>query len=319
MKAQIKPRIDLTNRTRLETVIPLSTPYLVFLDPSDLCNAKCPWCPTGSGEALKYKRPQLMGLDIAMKIIDDLCDMPEPVKTLRLYADGEPLLNPDFVDILGYASLHRDRFQQIDTTTNGSLLSPQTSEKLVALGLDKIFISVPQGYGATYWANVRHLYRYSQTEGGTCEVYTKIIGDGLTEEAKQKFLNDFGDISDNIFIENLSPCWPEFDVGKIGDKGIYDQEVTEAVKVCPYIFYSVKINSDGTVSLCFLDWKHEMLIGDLKKESFGTIWNGLQLWKAQLSMLSDRSEVPNCRNCQQLKYGAPDNIDAFAEELIEKL
>ena len=319
MKAQIKPRIDLSNRTRLETVIPLSTPYLVFLDPSDACNANCQWCPTGSGEALNYRRPRLMDLPLAMKIIDDLCDMPEPIKTLRLYADGEPLLNPDFVDIVGYAGFHKDRFQQIDTTTNGVLLSNRTSEKLIALGLDKIFISVPQDYTAMYRSNVRYFYQYSQAGGGTCQVYTKIIGDGLTEKAKQKFFDDFGDISDNIFIENLSPCWPGFDVGDTKEEGIYAQEVTEAVKVCPYIFYSVKINSDGTVSLCFLDWKHEMIIGDLEKESFSTIWNGRSLWEAQLSMLLDRSILSNCNNCQQLKYGAPDNIDPFAPELIKKI
>ena len=47
VKAEIKPRITLEGRTRLETVIPLSTPYLVFLDPSDICNQHCAFCPSG--------------------------------------------------------------------------------------------------------------------------------------------------------------------------------------------------------------------------------------------------------------------------------
>ena len=33
MKAEIKPRIELENRTKLETVIPLSTPFVIFVDP----------------------------------------------------------------------------------------------------------------------------------------------------------------------------------------------------------------------------------------------------------------------------------------------
>ena len=41
MKAQISPRIDLVNRTKLEEVIPLDTPFVVFVDPSDACNFKC--------------------------------------------------------------------------------------------------------------------------------------------------------------------------------------------------------------------------------------------------------------------------------------
>ena len=46
MKAQIKPRINLEGRTKLETVIPLETPFVVFVDPSSGCNFKCTYCPT---------------------------------------------------------------------------------------------------------------------------------------------------------------------------------------------------------------------------------------------------------------------------------
>ena len=35
MKARYEPRIDLANRTKLEEVIPLSTPFIVFADPSE--------------------------------------------------------------------------------------------------------------------------------------------------------------------------------------------------------------------------------------------------------------------------------------------
>lgn len=33
-------RITTENRTRLETVIPLATPYVIFIDPSNVCNLK---------------------------------------------------------------------------------------------------------------------------------------------------------------------------------------------------------------------------------------------------------------------------------------
>ena len=34
-------------RTRLETVIPLSTPFILYVDPSSACNLKCNFCPCG--------------------------------------------------------------------------------------------------------------------------------------------------------------------------------------------------------------------------------------------------------------------------------
>jgi radical SAM protein with 4Fe4S-binding SPASM domain len=312
VKAQIKPRIDFEGRTRLETVIPLSTPYLVFLDPSDICDARCSWCPTGSGEALKYKKPQLMDFDLYQKIIDDLCDMPEQIRTLRLYAHGEPLLNPKFPGMVLYAT-ESGRFGQVDTTTNGSLLRPTLNNQIIKAGLDKIFVSVPAVYTPAYVKNIKHFYDNSRDK---CQVYVKAIGDNMNEEAKVKFMKDFGDISDRIFIEHLSPCWPEFEVKDVGSIGIYGQEIKE-IQVCSYLFYSLSINSDGTVSACFLDWKKDMLLGDLKKEAFKSIWNGRFLRDYRIMHLTKaRSLLRMCGKCQQLMYGACDDIDAYAEELL---
>jgi len=316
VKAEIKPRINFEGRTRLETVIPLSTPYLIFLDPSDVCNASCGWCPTGSGEALKHKKPQFMDFDLYQKIIDDLCAMPEPIKTLRLYKDGEPLLNPRLPDMIRDAK-ETGRFGQVDTTTNGSLLRPTLNIQLIAAGLDKIFVSVPQQYTPAYVKNVKHFYDISR---GSCEVYVKIIGDTMTEHEKTKFMSDFGDISDRIFIENIAPCWPEFEAGDVNlGEGIYGQPIT-SIKVCPYPFYSLSINSDGSVSVCFLDWAHRLILGNLSEQSFESIWNGEKLKLVRLLHLhGQRAEMVICAKCGQLTHGAPDNIDAYAEEIIARM
>jgi MoaA/NifB/PqqE/SkfB family radical SAM enzyme len=316
MTAEIKPRIDFEGRTRLETVIPLSTPYLVFLDPSGLCNAKCSWCPTGSGEARKYRKPQLMDWDLYRKIIDDLAGMPEPVKTLRLYADGEPLLNPRFCDMVKYAK-GTGRFGQIDTTTNGLLFDTKQIQSLSLCGMDKIFISVPQNYTKEYVSNVAYLRLNS-----SMLIYCKMIGDGLLKAQKQRFLDDFEEFCDRIFIENLSPCWPGYDVeGVNSSRGIYQQPLPEKEPmICPYLFYSIKINSDGTASKCFLDWKHQYLVGDLCSGSFKDVWNGRSMtWYRKEHLRGDRKLLMSCRECGQLRYGAPDNIDPYAEEILRRM
>lgn len=318
MKAEIKPRINLEGRTKLETVIPLSTPYLVFLDPSDLCNQSCSFCPTGNKELLKginSRKPQLMDFGLYCKIIDSLCDMPEPIKTLRMYADGEPLLNPKFPDMVKYAK-ETGRFGQVDTTTNGSLLRPSLNEKIIESGIDKIFISVPIGYTPAYVKNVKHLYENKKQ----CELRVKIVGDEMKESEKVKFMYDFGDISDRIFIEHISPCWPEYHVENVNQEvGIYGQPIDE-VQVCPYIFYSLKINSDGSVSVCFLDYQHKAILGNLDNQSFKSIWNGNHLRDYRMLHLQKRRSVmPMCSECGQLSHGAPDRIDEYAEELLRRI
>ncbi len=313
MKAEIKPRITLEGRTRLETVIPLSTPYLVFLDPSDKCNQQCRFCPSGDRELLKKvgRVPQLIDLRLYKKIINDLSVMPEKIRTLRLYADGEPLLHPHLPEMISYAK-QTGRFGQIDLTSNGTLLTKRIIQGIVDAGLDKIFISVPETYSVRYLFRLGGLYNYSR---GKCKIHAKFIG----EEDNEKFYEDFSDISDYMSIENRINCWPNFDAGDNPDVGIYGNPLTN-IKVCPYPLYSLKINSDGTVSVCFIDWPHKMIVGDLGNESFYDIWNGKKLRNFRVMQLKGlRGLHPFCGNCHQLTHGMPDNVDNFAKEILEKI
>ncbi|HNQ63751.1 MAG TPA: radical SAM/SPASM domain-containing protein, partial [Syntrophorhabdaceae bacterium] len=289
MKAEVKPRIELENRTKLEEVFPLDTPFLIFLDPSDLCNFQCKFCPSGDKALLKKvkRRPGLMDFELYRKIIDDLCTFEKPIKVLRLYKDGEPLLNPRFPEMVRYAR-ERGCALQVDTTTNASLLNPQLNLELIDAGLDRIHISLNGLSDESYRQftgrkvnfnklveNIAHFYEHRKN----CLVCIKIVGDNLTQEEKDRFFDIFGNIADRIFIEHIAPCWPTFEMKEAIPNptvGINGQEIRE-VMVCPYIFYSLSINSDGKVSLCFLDWSRKLIIGDLNTQSLKSTWNGKTL------------------------------------------
>lgn len=341
MKAKIEPRINLENRTKLEEVIPLSIPFILFIDPSSMCTFKCNFCPTGNTNLIKQtKRWQgQMDFDLYKKIIDDLSQFDKSLKVLRLYKEGEPLINKDFSGMIKYAK-DSNYVQNIDTTTNGYLLTSELSQSILESGIDRINISVNgmnekqflafSGVNINfdeYVKNITNLYKIKEDNGYDCEICIKIIGDFLTNQQKKQFFDTFGDYSDRIFIEKLSPCWPEFDVEresetKISDtKGIYDQPLPENdVSICPYIFYSTTVNSDGTVSLCFLDWAHKLIIGDIKNQSLKEIWFGNELFQYQINYLQGkRKENPICSKCGQLTHCLPDNIDSYAEILTEKL
>jgi MoaA/NifB/PqqE/SkfB family radical SAM enzyme len=333
MKAKIKPRINLEGRTKLENVIPLSTPFVLFVDPSSTCNFRCSFCPTGDRSLIKETRrwQGKMPFDLFTKIIDDLNEFDRPLKVLRLYKEGEPLINPHFPDMIRYAK-RSGMVESIDTTSNGSLLTKDLSLRLIDAGLDRINISVDglsddqflnftktQVKFDEFVENIRFLYDHRKK----CEICIKIAGDYLSDEEKKQFYEVFGDIADRIFIEHTAPCWPEFDVEeRTGVKitsGIYDNPIAE-VNVCPYIFYSMSVNSDGSVSLCFLDWARKLLIGDVRKQSLRDIWIGNPLFNHQMAHLNgQRKKSPVCSVCGQLSHCLPDNIDSYSSILIEKI
>jgi len=334
MKAKIKPRIDLENRTKLETVIPLSVPFVIFVDPSDLCNFHCKFCPTGDIKLMKKVGRSLKTMDFKLykKIIDDICEFEKPIKVLRLYKDGEPLLNPRFADMVRYAK-EKKCAERIDTTTNASLLNPKINLEIIEAGLDRINISI-EGVNENQYSefsnykidfnklvgNIRHLYENRKN----CEMIIKINGDTISDNDKKKFYEIFGDIADGVYIEHIMSCWPGFDLNAKGIKvnqevGIYGQKIKE-VQVCPYVFYSFSINSDGSASACFLDWSRKLIIGDVKKESVKDIWNGEKLLNYQkMFLMKKRKQHSICGNCGQMTHGMPDDIDNFANELLKKI
>lgn len=339
MKAQIKPRITLENRTKLEEVIPLSTPFVLFIDPCNICNFKCRMCPNGSPNIIKRTNRIQKRMDFGLyrKVINDLNEFDKPLKVLRMYKEGEPLLNVHFESMVRYAK-NSGCINYIDTTTNGYLLSPTRSKSIIESGIDKINISVNgisyeqflNNSGIRldynkYVENINNLYNIKEDINKKCEIVIKIVGDYLTDDGKLKFYNTFGDSCDKIFIENIAPCWSNFDVEKHTKikinqlKGIYNNELTN-INTCPYIFYSMSINSDGTVSLCFLDWARKLIIGDVRKQTLKEIWNNDILYNYQMDNLNGKRKNNNvCKNCGQLIYGMPDNIDPYVDELKNKL
>ena len=332
MKAQIKPRINLEDRTALETVIPLQTPFTVFVDPSSSCNFLCPFCPTGHKDMIQDtgRFQGVMKLPLFQKIVDDLAAFEQPIKVLRMYKDGEPYLNKNLPQMIANAK-QSGHVEYIDTTTNGSLMTPERLAPVLAAGLDKINISVDGMNREQYLQftgfdfdfdvfvkNVKWLYENK----GNCEVVVKIPGDLITEQQRTEFYNTFGDHCDRIFVENFAPCWPEFDVeahtGIQITQGIYQQPVTPT-DTCPYIFYSMSVNADGLVSSCFLDWGRKLIIGDARQEGLKDIWHSKKMNALRrLHLEGQRNNHPVCGNCGQLTHCLPDNIDPYREELLAK-
>lgn len=87
MKATIEPRIYLHDRPKLEEHIPLAVPFIINVDPADVCNLQCVFCPTGDRELMR-KTPGryhgVMEFDLFKKIVDDIGAFGKPLKVLRL-------------------------------------------------------------------------------------------------------------------------------------------------------------------------------------------------------------------------------------------
>lgn len=314
-------RIQLEKRTDLKNEIPLSTPYCIFIDPSSACNFKCKFCMNQ-----KIKHPEIMKFDLFKKIIDDLDEFPDPVKTIRLYGFGEPLMNKSFCDMVKYARASK-KVLAVDTTTNGSLLTPELIDRLIDSGIDRINISIEAvttekyreftGNPNVVYEKIVDAVARLHYNNWKMTVFVKINGDYLTDLEKVVFTDTFKPISDGCDIEHTMNCWNGFDAGSNNKVGIYGQPLKE-VMVCPYVFYSFMIHADGDASACFLDWKKELYIADAKIINVKNIWDrAIFKYFRTMMLLKKRKEFSQCKNCNQLIAGMPVDLDEYTEKILE--
>jgi len=107
-------------------------PRMIDLEVSRICNLSCPACMRRADSSLA----QIHKNDEVFCTLDRFTEMHKQIPTLgtlNFMGDGEPLLNPEILDIIHYAAVHN-----IHTifTTNGTLFNKKIVSRMVA---DKVF------------------------------------------------------------------------------------------------------------------------------------------------------------------------------------
>lgn len=333
MKAENK-NIVCKNRTPLEKVIPLDTPFTIAIDPCNLCNFKCKFCAMQTVEKKQNYTKQMMSIELFKKIIDDLTQFPQKVKSIRINGQGEPFLNKNFCEMVRYAK-EKAVAEWLETITNGSMLNPELNQQIADSGINRVRISVESisevGYKdmaqvnidlPQFINNIRDLYDKTR---GKVEIYIKTVDAAVpTQKEKEKFYNLFGDICDQIFIDNVIPLWSDFDEMKDSfdfenQVGMHGQKLKK-IQICPFPFYSFIINPEGEVTACCADWQRKLVLGNVAEESLLSIWNGKKYRKFLIDLLKGKKNCYEmCAKCLLPIYDCNDDIDEYADMILERI
>jgi radical SAM protein with 4Fe4S-binding SPASM domain len=216
---------------------------------------------------------------------------------------------------------------RVETTTNGWWLEKEKSDALISAGLDRIVISVNGLSSAqieritgarvnfeNYIENIRHLYEHR----GKCTIHIKTTNVSVGG-SMDHFYNLFGDICDEISIENVAPLWPGVKSTANPTRGFFNDELSP-VNICPYIFYHMTIHANGLVSSCFIDWERKNIIGNVNEKPLLSIWKGSPLKHLRADhLLGQRNRHEICKDCKQLVYGKADNISSCATDIYQRM
>src|SRR5215213_1148470 len=109
-------------------------PVSISFEPTTSCNLRCPECPSG---LRAFTRPTgMLQKDFFTDTIDQLS---KDLLYLIFYFQGEPFLNPSFLDMVRYAS---KKGIYTATSTNAHYLNDANAKKTIESGLDRLIISI---------------------------------------------------------------------------------------------------------------------------------------------------------------------------------
>ena len=303
-----------------------SRPYVYTVDTGNVCNLRCPLCPTGY-HGLE-RRQSLMRLRDFETIIDKI--HPFAVEVI-MHNFGEPFLNPDILPMVRYARKHG-----IGTTISSNLNLVNRDEKfleeVVESDLDHLTVSIDGttqdvyemyrkgGHLENVLENMRYLLRYrskvrrsspkvewqflvmkhNQHQIGDARRMAKEIGvDNLRLTGAGLPFNELKNVS--LAKEWLSdlPSYRSYSSETMAERGYLYEES------CFYLYRAMTVNPEGAVAPCCALYHSKFDFGNLIDSSLEDVWNN-EHYRSSRALFSGKSYEGQlqtaCHVCPLFKY-----------------
>ena len=291
-------------------------PISVSFEPTTSCNLRCPECPSG---LRSFTRPTgMLQKDFFRETIDDIH---QHLLYLIFYFQGEPYLNPEFLDMVKYAS---SKNIYTATSTNAHYITDEVAKKTVESGLDRLIISID---GTTQ--EVYQQYRVGGNLNKVIEGAKNIVKWRKELNSKTPFIFfQFLVVKPNEHqLEEIKQLAKEIGVDEVRFKTaqVYDYETdpnqlipnnekysrykkdkdgkykpkNKLVNRCWKLWHANVITWDGLVVPCCFDKDAMHQLGNIKNESFKNIWNNSNYKQFRTELMKSRKNIDICSNCSE--------------------
>lgn len=289
-----------------------SPPVQVSIEPTNICNFRCAFCPQSTPEHADTPRGR-MTLERCRELLGRVAEQfyPKPAdRKVSFTLDGEPFINHDFPAMLQVAS---ELGYKIKFASNGSLVTPEVIDSLLERGVRfnicvdfcadaRMFESIrgPAGSHAIVLENLRHLmHRARETDAVSLDVCDITGYTTASQTESKKNLQELQRLFDGLSSERTRFSSRLFHnmTGKIDIPG---QQVRRGrYRVCPYPWFNLNIAWDGSVVACCRDLCGETVLGNVfETDSLWNIWNGEPYQKLRASLANRQpGKVKTCAGC----------------------
>lgn len=282
-----------------------------------ICNSRCKKCPVGlfkrgemgqdkTGE-FNPKRRRFFPFELFPKIADEMTKYPWSI--LRFHGRGEPLLHPNYVEMMAYAK--KVGVGTVTSFTNAILLDKEKTEAILDTGLDLLELSIDafseslyrEFRGTDYFhrvlQNAKNFIKARNKRGNS--VKTKVIVSAVDspefQPEKEAFKKYWLERADTVIFRPYHTYG-----GRLPPISVCQQE---EVVPCAQLWTRFSINPWGKVNACFNDWADTEIVGDLNQPeaTIAKIWRSEKFETIRKASLKKQSILKCCGTCLATKTG----------------
>ncbi len=284
------------------------------IEPTSICNLKCPQCPTGMGI---LKRPAgYLDMDLYRSIIDQLGST---ATTVQLFFQGEPFLHKQLPEMISYA---KSKKLYTVTSTNGHFLDQATVDAVVQAELDTLVIGLdgisPEVYkfyrrNGNFDTAVKGIERLIAERNNAGKKHPKICLQFIVFKSNEDQIEDVKRFGKELGVDKVviktGQIYADTDVNEylplnprytryVNDNGTIRLK-NSVPNFCKRIWTNAVFTWDGTLASCCFDKDAEYAFGTWNGKSFNDMWRSKQSRDFRKQVLKNRSAIPMCSNCTE--------------------
>jgi MoaA/NifB/PqqE/SkfB family radical SAM enzyme len=271
-------------------------PEIVQIESTNICNAKCVFCPRDEME----RKQGVMDMALFRRIADECAAL--GITHVRMHNYGEAFVDRQLVEKIRYAK--QIGIKEVGLISNGSLISDEVARGMIEAGLDAINISLDAA-GKEVFERTRVGLKYDKVIGAIERILAIRKELGKTRpKLILSFVRQDNSAEERAFIERWGAKADKIHVTDLHNWAGTLEGRADVSFPCYRQWLTFTVLWDGRVSLCCADFDGREILGDLRTSTIKDVWNGDRYVAARRAQL-EHGGPAICQSCDLPKKDSP--------------